>query len=222
MKRLFLFMLIILISQPLFADETFLCTFGQKEREISLIYTNPEKPLPCEVRYKKEGVTKILWYSKNTEGYCEEKTEDFINKQINWGWRCQNVSSNSAMVGIPLQPDAASHYKRKAYFAQAIAAVAPFKLSVVEHYMSHGQYPESLQALGINPAEMKTSSYFSDLILGKNGALYIQGNERIGVNTTIRLQPVSTLGGAGIEWRCTTNVQRPVVDYCEYADNLNF
>ena len=78
------------------ANETTLCTFGQKERVISVIYQNQESKLPCEVHYKKNGKTETLWAAQHNAGYCEEKAKAFIQKQTGWGWKCSNTTSENA------------------------------------------------------------------------------------------------------------------------------
>ncbi|MFT6791338.1 MAG: hypothetical protein ACJA04_000540 [Cellvibrionaceae bacterium] len=84
----------LLSSTQVLADETYLCNYGNKERVISVVYENQETNLPCEVRYEKEGVSEVLWSAQHQIGYCEEKSEIFVQKQISWGWNCGNVNSD--------------------------------------------------------------------------------------------------------------------------------
>jgi hypothetical protein len=72
------------------ADETYLCTYGQEERVISVVYQDQVEKVPCEVRYQKDGVTETLWDAKDEVGYCEEKAKAFVEKQRGWGWRCDD------------------------------------------------------------------------------------------------------------------------------------
>ena len=72
----------------LYADETITCTDGQQERVISIIYQNQDAKVPCDVKYTKNGQTETLWHADIEFGYCEEKAEEFIQKHIEWGWRC--------------------------------------------------------------------------------------------------------------------------------------
>ncbi|WP_370979522.1 hypothetical protein [Agaribacterium sp. ZY112] len=71
-----------------YADQTYICTYGEQERVISLVYTDQDNSVPCEVRYKKEGEAQTLWRSESEAGYCESKTEEFVQKQKGWGWSC--------------------------------------------------------------------------------------------------------------------------------------
>ena len=70
------------------ADETYLCTYGQTERVITVVYQDQEKKVPCEVRYQKNGATQTLWEAKSEVGYCEEKAQGLVQKQREWGWLC--------------------------------------------------------------------------------------------------------------------------------------
>lgn len=83
-------------SAALQADVTTLCTNGKMEREISVVYTNTDSTVPCEVRYRKDGETKTLWNASSQAGYCEEKAEAFIEKQRSWGWKCETASQPEA------------------------------------------------------------------------------------------------------------------------------
>ena len=91
MKRLTLTLLVLALSMfasVCFADETYVCTYGQQERVISVLYQDQEMKVPCEVRYEKDGTTTTLWTAENEAGYCEQKAQDFVQKQREWGWIC--------------------------------------------------------------------------------------------------------------------------------------
>ena len=78
----------ILGASNLYADESIICTDGQLERVISIIYQDQDAKVPCDVQYTKDGQTETLWHAENEYGYCEEKVAEFIQKHIEWGWRC--------------------------------------------------------------------------------------------------------------------------------------
>ena len=91
MKRLTILCLTIslsMIASYAIADETYLCTHGQQERVITVVYQDQEKKFPCEVRYQKEGITETLWTAENEVGFCEEKAQGLVEKQREWGWLC--------------------------------------------------------------------------------------------------------------------------------------
>ncbi|WP_051326824.1 MULTISPECIES: hypothetical protein [Aliagarivorans] len=71
------------------SDQVYMCKHGSAERIISVVYHGENQGLPCEVTYQKDGSFETLWRAQNTEGYCEEKAIDFVQKQIGWGWDCE-------------------------------------------------------------------------------------------------------------------------------------
>ena len=66
------------------------CTQGQLTRSIKVVYADPDLALPCEVLYDKrdEGSQSILWRAENTQGYCEDKADQLVQKHGAWGWQC--------------------------------------------------------------------------------------------------------------------------------------
>ncbi|MDQ2075511.1 hypothetical protein [Marinimicrobium sp. ABcell2] len=67
----------------------FVCTSGDSERVIEVVYRNPERTLPCEVRYHKDGESETLWRAQNEPGFCESQAERFASDQEQWGWECE-------------------------------------------------------------------------------------------------------------------------------------
>ena len=82
------------LSQVALADTSYVCTQGGMERKIEVVYLGAGK-LPCEVRYSKEGTTRVLWSAQAEEGYCEARAAEFVEKQRGWGWEC--VESGAGM-----------------------------------------------------------------------------------------------------------------------------
>lgn len=94
MKKLVTFCLLIsssMIVSSAFADETYLCSSGQNERVISVVYQDQGEKVPCEVQYQKDDTTETLWDAKSEVGYCEEKAQAFVQKQLDWGWQCDKA-----------------------------------------------------------------------------------------------------------------------------------
>ena len=79
------------------------CTFGDLQRRVE-IFTEPGVSVPCEVHYYKDteapGERQVLWSASNQEGYCEQKTEEFVAKLEGWGWDCDRgeAATESAPV----------------------------------------------------------------------------------------------------------------------------
>lgn len=67
------------------------CTFERLERRVE-IFTEPGVSVPCEVHYYKDGEDpgrkQVLWRAGNEAGYCEAKTEEFVERLRSWGWTC--------------------------------------------------------------------------------------------------------------------------------------
>ncbi len=78
-----------LATTPVLAAEnsTYRCEHLGAERVIEISYPKGTA-VPCEVSYTKAEGTEVLWRAANTEGYCEEKAAEFVEKQRNWGWQC--------------------------------------------------------------------------------------------------------------------------------------
>ena len=67
------------------------CRSGSSLRAIEVIYMQRESPVPCEVRYRKQGQEETLWKANYEVGYCEKQAAAFVRKQENWGWLCEQV-----------------------------------------------------------------------------------------------------------------------------------
>ena len=73
--------------------QTTQCTFGKNIRIIEIVYPQGT-PTPCEVRYTKNGQSKVLWQAQSESGFCEQKSSDFIEKQRGWGWKCESQTNS--------------------------------------------------------------------------------------------------------------------------------
>lgn len=75
------------------------CTQGDLVRRVEIFYETGVR-VPCEVHYYKDteapGERQVLWRALNQEGYCEEKTEEFITKLSGWGWNCTQAVTPEA------------------------------------------------------------------------------------------------------------------------------
>ncbi|MEJ2094503.1 MAG: hypothetical protein P8X93_04900 [Gammaproteobacteria bacterium] len=87
MKTFISTLLTLCFSQIALADTTYVCTHGDSQRTIEVVYLS-SGTAPCEVRYTKNGFTEVLWSAEVEEGYCDEKAGDFVEKQRGWGWEC--------------------------------------------------------------------------------------------------------------------------------------
>ncbi len=92
-KRLILGVTALLFASPLFANETYLCTHGNQERKINIVYETEGQQVPCEVTYEKASGTESLWRAQNQVGYCEDQAAAFVEKQRGWGWSCDKATN---------------------------------------------------------------------------------------------------------------------------------
>jgi len=75
-------------SNAAYADKVYTCTSGNEERLITVNYDSPDSLTPCQVEYTKNGQSNVLWRAEGEEGYCEAKAEEFVLRQVKWGWQC--------------------------------------------------------------------------------------------------------------------------------------
>jgi len=84
---------------------SYLCTHGDLQRRVEILYETG-MTLPCEVHYYKDteatGEPQVLWRAMNEAGYCERKTQQFIDKLTGLDWCC---GSNDAASSDPEPAD---------------------------------------------------------------------------------------------------------------------
>ena len=93
-----------------FAQEAskYQCSHGDLQRRVEIVYETGVT-VPCEVHYYKDteapGEQQVLWRALNQEGYCEEKTHEFITKLGSWGWTCTEASVAAPEEGQESEAD---------------------------------------------------------------------------------------------------------------------
>ena len=110
-RKLLTVSLILMLPCLSFAQgpENFLCTYGDLQRRVEILYETGMM-LPCEVHYYKDteapGEKQVLWRAMNEADYCETKTQAFIAKLEDLGWSCgQNQELGSAVEqAVELEP----------------------------------------------------------------------------------------------------------------------
>jgi hypothetical protein len=72
------------------------CSHGDLKRRVEVVYETGVT-VPCEVHYYKDteapGERQVLWRALKEEGYCEEKTQEFIRQLASWGWSCGQAAA---------------------------------------------------------------------------------------------------------------------------------
>ena len=84
--------------------QSWTCTNGNNVREIHIQTESPGSPVPCSVVYKKEtegAAEQTLWNATNDAAYCEEKAKAFVEKQVSWGWACEEKASGESAAAKP-------------------------------------------------------------------------------------------------------------------------
>jgi len=83
------------------------CSHGDLKRRIEIMYETGVT-VPCEVHYYKDteapGEQQVLWRALQQEGYCEEKTQEFVRQLTSWGWSCAKADA-SEEVAEPEEAD---------------------------------------------------------------------------------------------------------------------
>lgn len=103
--RIFIGILFMLcFCQTAFADTTYVCTQGDVERKIEVVYLG-SGTAPCEVRYTKNGNTEVLWSARAEEGYCDARASEFVEKQRSWGWDCVEKTADMSEPSSPDMPE---------------------------------------------------------------------------------------------------------------------
>lgn len=83
----------LVVLLPMFASSALaddVCRQGEQTRTVSIVYSEPGQPVPCEVLYEKQpvGEKRSLWRANNEAGYCESQAQDFVKKLTTMGWSC--------------------------------------------------------------------------------------------------------------------------------------
>lgn len=83
------------------------CSQGDLQRRVEIVYETGVT-VPCEVHYYKDteapGERQVLWRAQKQEGYCEQKTQEFIRQLAGWGWNCEQAAA-SEEVAEPEEAD---------------------------------------------------------------------------------------------------------------------
>jgi hypothetical protein len=89
MKRIPMVCLFLIVAATAAANPV-VCTFGDLERTIEVVYSDPGQPVPCEVIYDKsgEGSIETLWRANVEANYCETQAAGLIDRLTGLGWAC--------------------------------------------------------------------------------------------------------------------------------------
>ena len=90
----------VLAGAALFACQTWattVCELDGITRSVSIMYSEPGQPTPCEVLYEKnnENQTMTLWRAQNEANYCEARAAEFVQKLVDLNWACSAEAVNA-------------------------------------------------------------------------------------------------------------------------------
>lgn len=103
MKYPLLLASVLLAAVPAHAGMKSVCTHGEQIRVIEVVYQG-DSNVPCDVVYTKDTGASVLWSAQNESGYCEQKAEEFTQKQRDWGWNCETSMSEISAADIQAEP----------------------------------------------------------------------------------------------------------------------
>ena len=92
--------------------------------------------------------------------------------------------------------------KQRAAIAAGLSRVAMFKLAVSESYLSMGQWPTSIEQIGLPPDAGAAGGGLRGIELLADGVLRLDYDEAVGEAASIRLTPTANAGTGSIDWRC--------------------
>lgn len=104
MKYLLILTSIITSSVLAAENQTTLCSFGDQQRTIEVVYPQGGENI-CEVQYTKNNEMKTLWTARSEKEYCQSKAETFIEKQQGWGWKCESQLVPSDETEVEQEPE---------------------------------------------------------------------------------------------------------------------
>ncbi|WP_334078815.1 hypothetical protein [Microbulbifer sp. M83] len=92
------FLIALSVSSGSLAQD-FTCVLGDRERRIDVVFADPPRKVPCEVRYTKAGQVQSLWSAQHRAGYCESRAREFADRHRSWGWECREDTADGADAG---------------------------------------------------------------------------------------------------------------------------
>lgn len=87
---------------------------------------------------------------------------------------------------------------------QALSAIVPIKMALVEYYLQQEEWPIELEAMGFDP-EQTNSEQVESVVIGKEGTLIAKLRNSLGQDKMIVLSPHEAMDGTLIEWDCAAN-----------------
>lgn len=96
-------------------------------------------------------------------------------------------------------------YHKKALLASAMGDISHLRVMVLEFYYYSGEFPASVDDLGLDPATM-VSKHVTGVTLEPEGVLVAHLPESFGSDKRLKLIPYLAMGGSTVEWNCYANL----------------
>jgi hypothetical protein len=92
-----------------------------------------------------------------------------------------------------------------ARLANAVSSISPIRTYLLEYYYSMGQWPESLDQLGLDPVTLYSQD-IEAVQLGRDGIVQARLSQAFGNGKFLELLPYEEMSGTSMRWRCRSNL----------------
>jgi len=172
-------------------------------------WTGDEMWLKAEVRVDPEEVRAEL---KKSLTRVESNAKIENNPKVSYSQKeIEKIPEPQLIVPETLITPDYSHFKFAAMFSQALSLIQPIKLMVVMHYTSNGEWPTSIEQIGIAEGDTNDGRYIDRIKLGSSGLILTTLGKDFGTERVIKMSPRSIMGGTSIRWNCTSNLSQKLL-----------
>lgn len=124
--------------------------------------------------------------------------------QPNPGSRDENASEATELTPYTGRSRVTDAALKRAYLGQAFSSLSAVRIRLIQYRQARGEWPESLETLGFEPARM-SSRHIQSVRLAPGGRIISDLAEPFGEDKKIALTPNTIMDGTEIEWRCALN-----------------
>lgn len=96
-------------------------------------------------------------------------------------------------------------FARAAQLANVVQTLTPLRIMLMEHYQYNGEWPDSVEALGLEPDRLHARGIEKvELLTG--GGIRAHLSADFGAGRTLDLVPTEEMDGLSMRWDCRTNL----------------
>ncbi|MEK9711720.1 MAG: hypothetical protein VW258_04060 [Thalassolituus sp.] len=94
---------ITVVAEP---EQRTVCDSGDVRHTVQVEYPQGWK-VPCQVRFGSPGDSRIVWRAEASEGFCERKAHEIVERRISAGWHCytEDIFDSPALTDSSLFSD---------------------------------------------------------------------------------------------------------------------